>query len=102
MAMVWAVFALLAPIGLPMCLTGLYAFGLRQVLPQVVRPTTDKLYWLCYGLVLLIGVGLFVWQIFSWQIASVYQWLWLAVLGVPMLILLAGVLYLSLMATDSW
>lgn len=102
MQVLLAILVLLAPIWVPMTLMAFYAFVVRGYLPKSVLSVSDKIYWGVYFVGwLMAGIG-FVWQIFSWQISPMYHWLWLAVLGVPMLVAMVGVLYLSVMATDAW
>lgn len=97
-----AILTLLAPIWVPMMLMALYGFVVRKWLPKSALSVSDKLYWGVYFVCWLLSCIGFVLQIFSWPIAPVYHWLWLAVLGLPMLVAMAGVLYLSAMATDAW
>lgn len=94
--------ALLAPVWLPMLLTGIYAFVIRDWLTAQMRPTADKVYWWVYFGLWLVAMGLFVTEIFGWQMALIYRWLWFVVLGIPMLMAMFIVLYLSIMAADSW
>lgn len=97
-----SILTLLAPIWVPMSVVGLYAFIVRKRLPVAYLSISDKLYWCLYfGLWLIASVG-FCLEIFSWQMAFLSRVLWLLALGLPMLIAMAGVLYVSLMATDSW
>lgn len=105
MGLLVTIMALISPIWVPMLMTGLYAFGIRSWLSSRLPKQLilmDELYWCVYVVLWLCAVVVFVKQIFGFDIRPLYQWLLLAGLGVPMLFAMAGVLFLSLMATDSW
>lgn len=76
--------SLFAPLWLPNSFLYVYLLW-RDYLPLRLFLKADKMYDMLYITLLLLSYGLFVWQIFGWQIATLYQWLLLLGLGVPML-----------------
>lgn len=102
MTILLTLLALSAPIWTPLLVTGLYAFGVRRLLPMKVRTITDKLYWGVYFALWGLAVLAFITEIFGWQLAPLYQWLWLFGLGLPMAVLMFVIFMSSLMASDSW
>lgn len=93
---------LFAPIWVPMCITGLYAFVVRKNLPKSYLSISDKLYYLLYFGLWLVACVLFVVEIWGWQMSLTKRWLWLLGLGLPTLVAMVGIMYISIMATDAW
>lgn len=102
MAILTTLLTLLTPVWLPMLVAGAYSFGIRGCIPQRMLPKTDTVYWCVYVGGCLLAVGLFVAEIFGWQMALLYRWLWFIGLSIPMLLAMAVVLFLTIMSTDSW
>ena len=93
---------LLSPLWVPFLLTAIYAFGVRTYIPKARLPLTDKLYWVCYALAILLAVVLFILVVWGWQLTQAHRLLWLAGLGIPMLGSVFFMVFLSIMASDSW
>ena len=97
-----SILILLSPVWVPILTTSVYAFVLRDKLPNKMYKITDMMYWCVYFGLWLCAMMLFVMEIFGWQMEPLYRWLWLIGLGIPMLMVMVIVLFLSIMVTDSW
>lgn len=93
---------LLSPLWVPFLLTAIYAFGVRTYIPKARLPLMDNLYWGGYALAILVAVTLFILEIWGWQLTLTYRFLWLVILGIPMLFGVFFMVFLSIMASDSW
>lgn len=81
MDIIFGTLRLFAPLWMPNLLLYIY-LSVQDYLPLTLSQKLDGIHVASYIILLLIGCGLFVQEIFSWQIAPMYHWLWLVVLGV--------------------